>query len=421
MAEMRDGRDERRQRRAMSETSDAGDDRATETSDAGDDKCHPSKMMRNSRPTYTSETFSEALTVKPNVQALPAPNSITGLWDMNIPTDLLHEILSRLSLKANIQASTVCKTWCEAAVSVRKLQPHPWLFNPLQEPEEGKYILFDPSRSQTYKLNFPELKGCAFSYSRDGWLLVVTNRLGGSEPGLFFLFNPFTREHIYLPKLKPKAYCCLAFSAAPTSSSCLVISLNYSRTPLRTAPYILIDTCRPGETVWTTHRFKNSFPCRWNNCVFSNGKFCFLNTRGGLGVFDPPRATWNILPVKPCRDFGQTDSSLRMMMTEHEGDIFVVFTSRYYTPSVFKLNLKRMAWEKKRELGGLTIFASIDSPLTRASLSEKERNRLYQSRKGDLGEYFSISDEKIDFSRPSKDYFSNHMSWVFPPHNNVTL
>ncbi|KAL0702859.1 hypothetical protein Bca4012_058981 [Brassica carinata] len=291
---------------------------------------------------------------------------------MKISSDLMQEILSRLSLKANIQASTVCKTWCEAAVSVRKLQPHPWLFCPLKESDEGNYILFDPSRSKTYKLNFPELDG----------------------------------EHINLPKLKPKAVCCLAFSAAPTSSSCLVISLNYSRTP----SYTLIDTCRPGETVWTTHRFKNMFPYRtWNNCVFSNGKFCFLNTGGDLRVFDPPRATWNILPVKTWSAFGQKALTSRMLMTEHEGDIFVVFTGRYYTPSVFKLNLKRMGWEEKGEIGGLTIFASIHASLTRASLSEKERNRLYQSH------------EKIDFSRPSRDYFSNHMSWVFPPHNKVNL
>ncbi|KAG2323498.1 hypothetical protein Bca52824_016711 [Brassica carinata] len=306
------------------------------------------------------------------------------MWNMKISSDLMQEILSRLSLKANIQASTVCETWCEAAVSVRKLQPHPWLFCPLKESDEGNYILFDPSRSKTYKLNFPELDGCEFSYLKDGWLLVVTNVLKGSVPGLFFLFKPFTREHINLPKLKPKAVCCLAFSAAPTSSSCLVISLNYSRTP----SYTLIDTCRPGETVWTTHRFKNMFPYRtWNNCVFSNGKFCFLNTGGDLRVFDPPRATWNILPVKTWSAFGQKALTSRMLMTEHEGDIFVVFTGRYYTPSVFKLNLKRMGWEEKGEIGGLTIFASIHASLTRASLSEKERNRLYQSRKGDLSTF----------------------------------
>ncbi|CAN6994926.1 unnamed protein product [Brassica rapa subsp. trilocularis] len=113
---------------------------------------------------------------------------------MNIPSELLLKILSRLSLKANIQASAVSKTWCEAAVSVRKFQPRPqpWLFYPIRAPEEGPYILFDPSRSKTYKLNFLELKDYGFSYSGDGWLLVVTKAPSNS----IFLFNPFTRDQI---------------------------------------------------------------------------------------------------------------------------------------------------------------------------------------------------------------------------------
>ena len=61
--------------------------------------------------------------------------------------------------------------------------------------------------------------------------------------------------------------------------------------------------------------------------------------------------------------FSQTALTSIMLMTEHEGDIFVVFTNCYDTPSVFKLNHKLMGWEERRELGGLTIFASMDSPL----------------------------------------------------------
>ncbi|WZZ48513.1 hypothetical protein YC2023_048620 [Brassica napus] len=297
---------------------------------------------------------------------------ITGMWNMNIPSVLLLDILSRLSLKVNIQASAVCKTWCGAAVSVRKLQPpHPWVFYPLRAAEEGNYLLFDPSRSQTYKLNFPELKNYGFSYSRDGWLLVVTK----APSRLIFLFNPFTRDHIYLPKLllpTTAGDCC---SAAPTSSAnCLVISFNYTISP----PDIVIDTWRPGETIYMDHTSINSqLPGRraWNNCDFSNGMFYCFSTCGYLGVFDPSpnRETWKILPVKPCLAFRQVDLTRRMMITEHEGDIFV-------KSSVFKLNRKgKGTWEEKRELGGLTIFASRLASLTRASsLSSKERNKLYQ-------------------------------------------
>lgn len=148
------------------------------------------------------------------------------MWDLNIPSELLQEILSRLGLKYNIQASVVCKTWCEAAVSVRKLQhPLPWLFYPQRRSEVGDdYILFDPSRSQTYYKTFPELKGASeISCSKDGWLLVLPVKYSLS---VFFL-NPFTRERINLPKRSGIfSGNNLAFSAAPTSSSCLVISFN---------------------------------------------------------------------------------------------------------------------------------------------------------------------------------------------------
>ncbi|KAG5378104.1 hypothetical protein IGI04_025946 [Brassica rapa subsp. trilocularis] len=387
-------------------------------------------MMKTRRRTYTAETpallFSEALTVKPNIQPLPVPRNsinhvsekkcIKGLWNINIPSELLQEILSRLSLRSNIQASAVCKTWCEAAVSVRKLQPRPWLFYQLRGLENGNYILLDPSRSQAYEFSFPALKGSVLSYSKDGWLLVKKTH---ALSYLVFLFNPFTGKRIFLPKVSLTSGYCLAFSAAPTSSSCLVISCNYTSIP----SYIMINTWRPGETAWTTHRFKNQLPGGGlNDCVVSNGMFYCLSTCGYLGVFDPPRATWNILPARPCLAFPQVDITRRMLMTEHEGDIFVMFTSRDKNPSVFKLNLKRMAWEKKGELGGLTVFASQPSSLTRASFSVKERNRLYPSRNGHLGVYFSLGgDENISSCPPSSNYFSNRIAWVFPPHDNVSL
>uniref|UniRef100_A0A1J3HCI9 F-box/kelch-repeat protein n=1 Tax=Noccaea caerulescens TaxID=107243 RepID=A0A1J3HCI9_NOCCA len=141
--------------------------------------------MRTGRRRYTAETpaslLPEALTMKPIVQAPSSKEKkkkkkkciITGLWDVIIPSELLQEILSRVGPKGNIQASVVCKTWFEAAVSVRKLPPLPWLFYPLED-KDGDYIIFDPLRSQTYKKNVPDLKDHgALSCSRDGWLLVA--------------------------------------------------------------------------------------------------------------------------------------------------------------------------------------------------------------------------------------------------------
>ncbi|KAH0868816.1 hypothetical protein HID58_075838 [Brassica napus] len=326
----------------------------------------------------TPSLLPEDLTVKPIVQALPAQSSIHI-----IPSELLRDILSRLGLKANIHASLVCKTWFQVAVSVRKLQPRPWLFYQMNGEADGDYVLLDRLRSQAYKVYFSDLKDHEFSCSKDGCTDIV-----------------------------------LTFSEAPTSSSCLVISLN----DRSICSSIEIATWRPGETLWTTHRFENLLPGRrWKSCVFSNGVLYCLTTFSNIGIFDPSRATWNILPVEPCPAFFQVDLCRRVLMTEHEGGIFVMLTIRNKNPLMFKLNLKRNAWEEKRELGGLTVFASHPTSLTRAGLSVEERNRIYPSHNGHLGVYYSLGDGIISSRFPSSNYLSNRIAWVDPPHNNFNL
>ncbi|KAL0844979.1 hypothetical protein Bca101_018225 [Brassica carinata] len=275
--------------------------------------------------------------------------SITGSWDLNIPSDLLYEILSYLGWKDNIIASAVCKTWLEVAVSVRNSEPRPLLFYPQRgSSDDGNYVLLDPSRSATYNLNFRDLKGSRFYCSRDDWLLVWRK----SPSDLIFFLNPFTRERVYLPKgsCYSKDDYCLAFSAAPTSTSCLVISLSRYTRFHKGITYSVINTWQLGESVWTTHHLERPLPLNhreryfWDNCLFSNGIFYCLSPSGVLGVFDPSRETWNILQV---RSF--PGSLSKMLMTEHEGDIFVISTRWGNKKSVvFKLNLIHKVWEEKR-------------------------------------------------------------------------
>ncbi|KAF8081830.1 hypothetical protein N665_0864s0008 [Sinapis alba] len=333
---------------------------------------------------------------------------ITRLWDLNIPSELLQEILSRLGPKDNIIASTVCKTWFEAAVSVRKFNPLPWLFH---RPEEGDhYILFDPSSSQRYKKNIPELKGHNPIYSRDGWLLMAKN-----DPlELDFFFNPFTRECIYLPiRSLFLSGTCLAFSAPPTSTSCLVVSFTHfsSKDPF------VIATWRHGETRWTIRRLKNqSSSGKWLKCVFSNGVFYGFSNSGYVGAFDPCNATWDVLPVKPwgCPAFcRQIDfKSKNVLLMEHNGNIFVTDNMS----SVFKLNLERMVWEEKSEVSGLKIFARFPHDSFRGC----KRNRNYPSTNELHRQYYSLFDEKSSCPLTCTP-LSNRVAWVDPPHNDFTL
>ncbi|KAL1221578.1 F-box/kelch-repeat protein [Cardamine amara subsp. amara] len=389
--------------------------------------------MKTRRRTYTA-AFPESVTTRPRVQqVLPVSPTITRrklrsdtakerknggskkkkctrreLWDKNIPTDMLQEILSRLGLKGNIRASLVCKTWLEASVSLRKLQTRrPWLFYPQKESEEGDYILLDPSKSQTHHLKFPELKNHQFFCSKDGWLLVVTD----SPSNLIFFLNPFTQERVYLPEVSPEFNgSCLTFSAPPTSTSnCFVIFFRYRYLDT----FVTIHTWCPGESVWTKHRFVAPYyGFSTLECLFLNGLFYCLSTIGHLGVFDPFRATWNLLPVKQCPAYSrQILRGREKWITEHEGDIYLVTTQRKnnYKLLVFKLKLEDNVWEEMGE-SGLMVFASYASSFTIAGHSAKERNKICTPHTDDYGRLSG-------YGKDTQRFLSNRIAWLQPPHN----
>ncbi|XP_010512854.1 PREDICTED: F-box/kelch-repeat protein At3g18720-like [Camelina sativa] len=275
-----------------------------------------------------------------------------------------------------------------------------------------------PLRFPTCELRFPfqrEKLHCMSlhnpAFSKDCWVLSTLDLTP-------LLHNPFTRETSFY--LLPRTRNCrwLAFSAAPTSASCMVISYTQFRAT------VVIETWRPGETVWTTHSFENQLPFRNSGkCVFSDGMFYCLSTCGYLGVFHPSKeATWNVLPLKkPCPAFDVFDYFNPVFLTEHQGDIFVIYThSDNSNPTVFKLNSKRNEWQEKKDLGGLTIFTSLPASFVRAGLSTEHRNKIYPSCIDEFeqyGTYYSLGDLKSS-DPPPTHRVSRHRLWVEPPPNN---
>ena len=163
----------------------------------------------------------------------------------NLPSSLLEVIMSRLVLKDNIRASASCKTWREAAVSVRVVEKHPWLFC---FPKRGtSFELLDPLHWKTYTFNLPELADSTLCYSRDGWLLM---RRSVSKD--MFFFNPFSRERVSLPKFE-QSFLVIAFSCPPTSDHCVVGLVSSLRFYVENQERrITISTCHPGATEWIT-------------------------------------------------------------------------------------------------------------------------------------------------------------------------
>ncbi|KAF8101663.1 hypothetical protein N665_0202s0026 [Sinapis alba] len=154
-----------------------------------------------------------------------------------LPRDILFLILSCISMKDNIRASAVCKTWHEVAVSVPDRSP--WhVENKTTKAMKLSYLFFD----------------ARLCHSKKRWLLM----------------------HITLPSLIATGAFGAAefgFSCAPTSKGC-VMSCISNRTPYR----LLIHTWNVGAAKWITEEVNKRAPSKFygkNNIVFSDGYFWF--------------------------------------------------------------------------------------------------------------------------------------------------
>ncbi|CAA7055013.1 unnamed protein product [Microthlaspi erraticum] len=299
-------------------------------------------------------------------------NAENQTW-RDLPLDLLISAMSHLEIKDNVRASSVCKSWYEAAVSVRVTEQPPWLIH--FPKSRNSYEFYNPSNSEKHPMELPEsLSGFKVRYSKDGWLLMSKNISSD-----FVLFNPFTMDLVVLPYLELwYGYQLVGFSCPPTSSDCVVFTIkDYD------PGHVTIRTWSPGEATWTSKQVYESqfLDVKHNYLVFSNGLFYCLNLRNDLAVFDPSLRTWKVLDVTPPTRPDHIDDEswcAGKFMVGYKGEIFVVCTFGNEQPLVFKLDLARGVWEKMENLGGLTMFVSVNSCESRTYVDEGMlRNSVY--------------------------------------------
>ncbi|KAH6837807.1 hypothetical protein C2S53_013967 [Perilla frutescens var. hirtella] len=337
-----------------------------------------------------------------------------------LPTELMELILSKLNLKDSIRASAVCKKWLAVATSLRKPINAPWL---MSFPKSGEwYQFFDPSSRRMYYAEYPELHGSRICYAKDSWLLAFKPRTR-----CVFFFQPYTRALIKLPK-QQSALDNMAFSAAPTSSSCVLFTMKNI-----TPTVVAIHTCRPGATAWTTLHFQNHqrFVCSvWNKVVFCMGLFYILSPNGLLGLFDPEKSMWiiSLVPPPQCTEHLSVVHWRRgKFMVEHNGDIFVIYTHAKGNPLVYKLDEIQGFWQEMRILGGMTLFANSLSSAARSDVHGMMRNRVYFSKLEFYGKrcvtYYPESRRYYPRMRyydwGQEDAFQT--IWIDPPQDTSTL
>ncbi|EOA25256.1 hypothetical protein CARUB_v10018571mg [Capsella rubella] len=330
----------------------------------------------------------------------------------DLPSDLLKLVISLLPLKDNILASAVCKSWHKVCVSLRAVDTSPWLIY-FPKTDES-YELYDPSMEKTHSLQFPELSGFRVCSSKDGWLLMYN-----ANTYQLFFFNPFTRNCIPVPPLWMAYDQRMAFSCDPTSTNCVLFTVSYV-----TWSYITIKTCCAYATEWNTFVFKNRLPRNFNifeQIVFSNGAFYCLTNTGCLSLFDPSLNSWNILPGRPSKRPG----SNRCFMTEHQGEIFLIYMYRHMNPTLLKLDITSSTWTERKTLGGLTIYASALSSESRAEQQKPSgiRNCLclsvFHGFKRTCISYKVDEESKICLKWKNHDPYEN--IWIMPPQNLLDL
>ncbi|XP_062165639.1 F-box/kelch-repeat protein At1g57790 [Alnus glutinosa] len=322
------------------------------------------KKRRKLKSLAETVTENKRMTMKEKKEKLELQT-----WS-DLPTELLELIISRLTLEENVRASVVCKRWHSVSISVRVVNQSPWL---MYFPKYGNlYEFYDPSLRRTHSIELPELNGSRVCYTKDGWLLLYRPR-----SHRMFFFNPFTREVIKLPRFE-LTYQIVAFSCAPTSSSCMLLTVKHISPTI-----VAVSTCHPGATEWVTVNYQNRLPfvsSIWNKFVFCNGLFYCLSLTGWLGVFDPLQRTWNVLAVPPPKcpeNFFAKNWWKGKFMAEHEGEILVIYTCASENPIMFKLDRRNMVWEEMKTLDGVTLFASFLSSHSRTDLSGLMRNSVY--------------------------------------------
>ncbi|KAG2317053.1 hypothetical protein Bca52824_020175 [Brassica carinata] len=290
----------------------------------------------------------------------------------DLPSELLISVMTNLEIEDNVRASAVCKPWHEAAVFVRVTDQPPWLMH--FPNSTNSYDFYNPSNSERHTKELPQsLAGSRVRYSKDGWLLMCK-----SFSTDFVLFNPFTTYLVALPDLDlGHGYQLVGFSSAPTSSDCVVLTIkDYD------PGHVTIRTWSPGETAWTSMQVSSQFlDAERNYVVFSNGLFYCLNLRNCVAVFDPSLRKWNVLDVPPpVRPDGIDDESWceGKFVVGYKGDVFLVCTFGDAVPLVFRLDLTGRVWEKKEDIGSLTMFVSINSCESRTYVHEGMlRNSIY--------------------------------------------
>ncbi|KAA8520619.1 hypothetical protein F0562_014875 [Nyssa sinensis] len=123
-------------------------------------------------------------------------------WAPELPREVLEMIVKRLMLPDYVRFGAVCWGW-RLVEKERRHPPMPqlpWLM--LNNANRSLHILefYSLSEDRVYSIELPSFGVCTTAY--EGWLMIHKLHLIPGLENQSFLFNPFSGDQIYLPKLE---------------------------------------------------------------------------------------------------------------------------------------------------------------------------------------------------------------------------
>uniref|UniRef100_A0ACD5TGD3 Uncharacterized protein n=1 Tax=Avena sativa TaxID=4498 RepID=A0ACD5TGD3_AVESA len=290
-------------------------------------------------------------------------------WSGFLP-ELLRLICRRLPLADVPRFASVCKHWSTCAFPVYPADASPVLLSTLVS-GPGSVRCYDPYLHKMFVLATPpQTQGSRiFSAASNGRLMLRTARktvmfinLLDDDAGSPLFETP--------PRENDQGFMCCAPPARHGDRHRVF------------AVYLDMGTVRiqswDGGSWKSFQSGEGSFTLSYSsNPVMHKGKLYCLGEAGHLGVYDPIKTKWKVLP-KPT-GFAPDIEYKNCYLVESQGGLLAILTSSNKgTPvHVLKLNEKKMEWMRMESLGGRALFTGTTSSLPMDRPLQSMANKVY--------------------------------------------
>uniref|UniRef100_A0ACD5T9X2 Uncharacterized protein n=1 Tax=Avena sativa TaxID=4498 RepID=A0ACD5T9X2_AVESA len=329
-------------------------------------------------------------------------------WSGFLP-ELLRLICRRLPLADVPRFASVCKHWSSCAFPVYPADAAPVLLSTLVT---GSVRCYNPYLHKMFVLAMPPQTrgGRVFSAASNGCLMLRTAR----KTIMFInLLDDDAGSTVFeTPKRESDEgfMCCAPPVRHGDRHRIFAVYRDMGTVKIQSWDGGSWKSFQSGQDLWFS-----------SNPVMHRGKLYCLGEEGKLGVYDPIKTKWKVLP-KPT-GFATGIAYKNCYLVESQGELLAALTDgNKGTPvHVLKLNEKKMKWKRMESLGGRALFTGTTSSSSMDRPLQSMANKVYLPRfygrpqviQAELarsgGRLFFVAKEEV----PKEDADSGGGAWCY--------